>query len=417
MTTDANEVLDVIVVGAGISGLVCARELVAGGRRVLLLDKSRGLGGRCATRRMLGQPVDIGLSYYHGDDPQLLAELARVPATLLSGWPRQIAGTGPPCHPAALRPGQQRLAFAEGVNAFPRHLARDLDVRLGARVQQIVPESGAVTLQLEDGSPLRARDVVLTTPPPQARAILAGQQSRSSRAVLGLLEHVVVEPCITMTVGYSLDSPDPGFDLLYPDRRSVIQLISHDSSKRVDPTYRVLVVQARAAWSRQHLEASQDEWRAALLAEAAAQLGPWVHTPAWSDLQRWRFAKTGHNTELGAPMVLGLPRRRAPRTHQRGLRRRGRGAGGLPRRPRPRAAPARRPGTARRVSCRPERPGAFIREAGVSVDPQAAGRSWDAGTYRIATAPEPTGCWSTRRRSRCLDSPASRVGPWPATRG
>jgi renalase len=307
MASEATGVLDVVVVGAGISGLVCARELVAGGLRVLLLDKSRGVGGRCATRRMLGQPVDLGLSYYHSDDPQLLAELAQVPATLLPGWPRTIAGSGPPCHPAALRPGQQRLAFAEGVNQFPRHLARGLDIRLGARVQQIVPEPGGVTLQLEDGSPLRARDVVLTIPPPQAHAILASAQSRPSRAVLGLLEHVVVEPCITMTLGYSADSPDPGFDLLYPDPGSTIQLVSHDSSKRVDPTYRVLVVQARAAWSREHLEAGQDEWRAALLAEAAAQVGPWVLAPEWSDLQRWRFAKIGHHSELGAPQVLGLP--------------------------------------------------------------------------------------------------------------
>lgn len=303
MPGGAAEILDVVVIGAGISGLVCARELMAGGRQVVLLDKSRGVGGRCATRRMLGQPVDIGLSYYHADDPQLLAELAQVPGTALPGWPHRVAGTGQPCHPAVRRPGQQTLAFAEGVQAFPRHLAQGLDVRPGARVTRLVPERGGSTLLLEDGPLLHARDVVLTIPAPQARAIVPV----SSRAVQGLLEHVVVQPCITLILGYAMTSPDPGFDILYPEHSPIVQLISHDSSKRVDPTYRVLVVQARAPWSSTHLEATRDEWRTMLLAETARLLGEWVRAPEWSDLQRWRFAKTDQRSELGAPMVLGLP--------------------------------------------------------------------------------------------------------------
>lgn len=301
------EMSDVIVIGAGIAGLVCARDLVAGGRSVLLLDKSRGVGGRCATRRMLGQPVDIGLSYFHADDPQLLAELAGVPATLLPGWPQRIVGEGSPTHPASFRAGQQRLAFAEGVNAYPRHLARDLEIHFGTRVTRIRPQPGRVELELEDGAPVYARDVVLTVPPPQANAVLPNEEGRSLRAVHTLLEHVDAQPCITLSLGYPLEGPAPEFDVLYPQDSPEIQLISHDSNKREDPTYRVLVVQARPAWSRQHLEEGKDEWREALIEATARLLGAWAREPAWSDAHRWRFARIRQTTELGAPLVFGLP--------------------------------------------------------------------------------------------------------------
>ena len=308
MSTDtAGELHDVVVIGAGIAGLVCARELVAAGRKVVVLDKSRGVGGRCATRRMLGQPVDLGLSYYHADDPDLLAALAEVPATALPGWPHRVVGGGSPCHPAAFRPGQQRLAFAEGVNAFPKHLARDLDLRLGTLVTRIDPMPNFVALEIEDGPPLRTRDLVLTMPTPQAAAILPSAEGRSLRAVQALLGHVVVHPCITLVLGLPLASPDPGFDMLYPDDSQVIQLIAHDSAKRSEPSYRVLVVQAHSAWSRAHLEDDRDDWRAVLTDEAARLLGEHVREPAWSELHRWRFAKTMPSTEMSAPQVFGLP--------------------------------------------------------------------------------------------------------------
>ena len=308
MSSDtAIEVYDVVIIGAGIAGLVCARELQDAGRKVVVLDKSRGVGGRCATRRMLGQPVDLGLSYYHADDPELLAALAAVPATALPGWPHRVAGKGVPCHPAAFRPGQQRLAFAEGVNVFPKHLARGLDLRLGTRVTRLDPMPRHVALEIEDGPALYTRDVVLTIPTPQALAILPSAEGRSLRAVQSLLGAVVIHPCITLVLGLPLDGPAPEFDILYPDDSPVVQLIAHDSSKREDPSYRVLVVQANAQWSREHLEDDRDVWRAALTQEAARLVGDWVADPAWSEVHRWRFAKTMATTEMSAPQVFGLP--------------------------------------------------------------------------------------------------------------
>ncbi|NBV51116.1 FAD-dependent oxidoreductase [bacterium] len=42
---------DILVIGAGISGLASARALQDQGFSVAILEKSRGLGGRMATRR------------------------------------------------------------------------------------------------------------------------------------------------------------------------------------------------------------------------------------------------------------------------------------------------------------------------------------------------------------------------------
>lgn len=307
MSTDPDGAVDVAIVGAGVAGLVCARDLMAAGLRVLVLEKSRGVGGRCATRREMGQPVDLGLAYYHADDDELLAELAAVPAARLDGWPHRVTGSGPPCHPAAFRPGQRRLAYAEGVNAFPRHLARDVPIRLGTRVTHLRAGPRGVVLDIEDGAPQRARDVVLTLPAPQAQLLLPSEEGRSLRAVHALLESVRTYPCITLVLGYDPAAGVPDFDVHHPDDASILQTIVHDSAKRQDPTYRVLVAQARAGWSRQHLEDGPDRWRAALTAATAELVGAWIHDVAWSDAHRWRFAKVELSTEMAAPLVFGLP--------------------------------------------------------------------------------------------------------------
>src|SRR5512137_3067819 len=112
------EPVDVAVVGGGVSGLACARALVAGGRRPVVLERARGVGGRCATHRVEGQPVDIGVFFLHGRDPAFVAALRAVRGPRVEGWPREVRGAGRPCNSDAFAPGETRIAYEAGVTAF-----------------------------------------------------------------------------------------------------------------------------------------------------------------------------------------------------------------------------------------------------------------------------------------------------------
>ena len=72
---------DCIIIGAGIAGLVAARDLSRAGLDVLLLEARDRIGGRILTECPAGSPVELGAEFVHGYPPDLLTELehAKIP--------------------------------------------------------------------------------------------------------------------------------------------------------------------------------------------------------------------------------------------------------------------------------------------------------------------------------------------------
>lgn len=76
--------VDVVVVGAGASGLSAARELIAQGRSVTVLEARNRMGGRAYTDTSLGVPYDAGAMFIHWSDRNPWTKIARdlnIPAT------------------------------------------------------------------------------------------------------------------------------------------------------------------------------------------------------------------------------------------------------------------------------------------------------------------------------------------------
>jgi len=295
-----------LVVGAGVSGLACAQALARAGRRVAVLDRSRGVGGRCATRRLEGLPFDHGVGFLHGSDPAFLAALDAVPANRLEGWPRRVEGTGRPCQPEAFRPGERRVAFADGVSAFPRHLAAGLDVRLEAEVQGLEIAAGGVRLGLHSGA-LEAPAVVLALAAEQSLGFLAGMAAAPPAvdAARALLQTARSQPSLALLALYPPEVAAPAWDAAYPERSRVLQVALNETSKRPGIGRAALVLQAHAAWSRDRLRSTA--WPDELLDEAAHVLGPWAGRPSASYAHRWSYARLDRSAELSGPMLLALP--------------------------------------------------------------------------------------------------------------
>jgi renalase len=157
--------VSVIVVGAGIAGLACARELADAGLPVRVLERGRVVGGRLATKRISGRRVDIGAAYFTADEPGFaeLAERWRA-AGLARAWTDTLmAYDGPP--PPRPTTGPVRWAAPDGLRSLAEDLAGGLDVALRHPVTTVGPGPTV------DGAPADA--VVLAMPGPQALKLLA----------------------------------------------------------------------------------------------------------------------------------------------------------------------------------------------------------------------------------------------------
>lgn len=195
---------DILILGAGVSGLAAARSLRERGKNVLLLDKGRGVGGRVATRRK-GNADNPDVRWDHGAQfvtfrsHDVLARLERWGvAPVLEPW--HASGNGPMRH----RP-------LEGMNAFAKALAGDLDIRNAERVVRVtrIPEGWAV--DTESGARYEAKALISTVPAPQLLDLL--RDSGLELAGAASLRNILYDKTLTLLAELSGPSgfESPGY--------------------------------------------------------------------------------------------------------------------------------------------------------------------------------------------------------------
>lgn len=270
---------DVLIVGAGMAGIACARALHGAGRSVLLLDKGRGIGGRMATKRVGLDGVDI--SFDHGAQ-QIGTDRADF-AALLSA-----AGA------VAWDDETGHLVGYPGMSAVPKALAQGLDVRQLVEVTGLMPDGGAWQVQAGD-TMFRAARVVLAIPAPQALRLLG-----VSHPWAAALSAVEMAPCLTLMAAFAPGSPRPFRSR--QDAAHPLAWIAQNSSKpgRGDAAV-TWVAQAGAAWSNMHLESTPEQIMDLMLPMLCDVLGVLPDTALVARAHRWRFGLVAR--ALGQPFL------------------------------------------------------------------------------------------------------------------
>ncbi|MBN1957230.1 MAG: NAD(P)-binding protein [Desulfuromonadales bacterium] len=239
--------MKVAVIGAGMAGLTAARHLQSVGRKVTVFDKSKGTGGRLASRSVGDGWVDHGAPYFSADHQPFREELAQnVPPAALQLWNPRVKG---------LLDADEQVHFI-GVprnSAVTRNLLGSLSFQPSTRIGHL--EKSASGWQLyNDGESLLGtwQQVIVAAPAPQTLALVRDYPSLAENVRKARMEPSWVAAVQTAELIESLAE-------VTIDPHPALRRITLNSAKPGRGNSHLYLLQAAKDWSIEHLEEAPEE--------------------------------------------------------------------------------------------------------------------------------------------------------------
>jgi predicted NAD/FAD-dependent oxidoreductase len=276
----------IAIIGAGIAGLALARE-IHGLADVRVFEKSRGYGGRMATRQAKPYQFDHGAQFFTAKSGHFAGFLEPyIAAGHVARWDAEfveIESDNIICR-RNWKDGPPHYVCVPQMNVLAKQMAVDLDVVFETLVTRIVAMGSRWRLEGEDQSSLGEFDwVALAIPPKQALDLMpgsfAGLDTIATKQMLG---------CYSLMLGFKQALPLDWQAAFVSD--ADISWISNDSSKPGRPDCYSLLVHSTNRWAEQNIEADQETVVAYLQAELERVIRRDVSSADHVALQRWRYA-------------------------------------------------------------------------------------------------------------------------------
>lgn len=274
------------IIGAGISGVIAGRRLLKKGWQVTLLEKSKGFGGRMATRQLGNAIFDHGAQFFtmHSMFFRVLVENLQDEG-IVKEWSRGFLNGD---RILALD-GYLRLFASAGMSSMVTHLASPLDVRLQEEAVSLQAQGPHWKVRCKSGLEIESEALILTPPLPQALQLLQNLPNFAFEEELEKrLKEIKYEPCITVMA--SLDGPsglpEPG-GISNKDPMSPVAWIADNQMKGISPVACV-TIQATEHFSKQNWKLEREEageklWQAAKPFIASERIEMQTHG--------WRYAR------------------------------------------------------------------------------------------------------------------------------
>jgi predicted NAD/FAD-dependent oxidoreductase len=249
------------------AGLAAARLLREAGADCTIFDKSRGLGGRMATRRTGDFSFDHGAQYFTARGPRF--------RSLVDEW--SAAGH------AASWYDHEVIVGAPGMTAAARAMAAGLNTVMGLEVKSLsrAPQGWSIHAGEEVFEGFTA--VVVAIPAPQAMSLI-----KTGGLSFPELASARYAPCLALMLAFDAKAAFQG-ERMCRDK-GPIAWIARNSSKPGRPAgQETFVVHASPDWSRAHL----DETPEAILKKLspfALDLISALSAPIFATAHRWRYA-------------------------------------------------------------------------------------------------------------------------------
>jgi renalase len=290
---------DVAVVGAGVSGATATRILNQHGVPVDCYEKSRGSGGRAATRRVttehdLSFHFDHGAQYFTVRDPNFrqFVEEKRERGRIHEWNPELgVAEDGSVCGKKA---DTDRYVATPGMSSLAGMLMGDTDPETGCRIDELTRVDEGIQLRTDEGITGPYDAVVLTAPPEQSANMVKPISER-------LAEHcrrVEIRPVWTVLLGFESTIPVQ-YDAVFVND-GALDWVARNSSKPGRPDTESWVLHSTSGWAEGHLEIEQRR----VIEILSREFADWFDggnglEPIYSSAHRWRYARAANPEDAG----------------------------------------------------------------------------------------------------------------------
>lgn len=273
------------IIGAGIAGLTLAR-LLHGRADVTVLEKSRGLGGRMATRRAGRFEFDHGAQYFTARSREFQRFIQQHSDTgIVQDWQPRTLTLGNTEKPYNRPWFEPHWVGVPAMNNLGKALADGQRVDLEAQVERIESTESGWTVVLQDGSNRGVFDwVVCTAPAAQCRQLLPGSFQHHQA-----LRKVRMSGCFTLMLGFNTD---PGLPFQAAKIKDpALGWVAVNSSKPRRGRGFSLLAQSTNDWADTHMELPLPVIQQQMM-DTLTALFPTLPTPDHVDIHRWRYAAT-----------------------------------------------------------------------------------------------------------------------------
>jgi predicted NAD/FAD-dependent oxidoreductase len=304
----------IAIIGAGAAGLIAAYALNAVDT-VTVFEKSRGVGGRAATRwhdiPNVGRAyLDHGAQYLRDESPVMAdflhdllptADLVNIEKPV---WTIDAAGA---IHEGGHDQNQAgKWTYRQGLATFGKLIveAGDLTVRGNTRVGSIAQDGLGFRLRDDAGTDLGAYDhVLITIPSGQAADLIdsADLPAPEREALSATLRTAVYRRCISVILGYTRPVKDqPFYAVVDTSRQNPVSWLAleHEKPGHLPPGHAALIVQMAGDYSAEYW----DRDSAAVIADVAARashiFGQDLTAPDWTEYQKWRYSQPTATTPV-----------------------------------------------------------------------------------------------------------------------
>jgi hypothetical protein len=269
----------VAVIGAGLTGLACARVLRRAGFYVEVFEQDRIIGGRMATTRVGMVSFDHGAQYVTARSSQFRSYI------------EELAGLGYAARwlPKAVAGDQESVQMhpwyvgTPGMSSIVRPLTESVRIHASRKVHTIEREDKGWHVWFEDQTsvgPFAA--VAIAVPAPQARLLLGRLDDLADS-----LSKVRMSPCWALMV--RLDERSLPEQDVYSDMSEVIRWVGRNSTKPGRSVKgETVVVHASQVWSRETEDAEPEAVAEELWSEVSHVLGLSPVRPSLMTAHLWR---------------------------------------------------------------------------------------------------------------------------------